>query len=254
MIRLYVAGYGFWAPGFASAQAWLRGDEVPALTTPPPSLLPVRTHARASLLTRMSCDALNQAARAAELDLSDMVCVFGSALGEMQRLQELLATPASEPLSPIRFQLSVHNSTAGLASVALGSRAPSTSVAAGADTVAGALWEVAGQLADGGTRVMMVVGDEHPPQQLGARDYLPFAAAFAFESRPTQGGLFLTPPQHAHALTADWTCPSLRALRENPCRGAALLVRALATGVPAAIALAGDAGRALTTRLDREQP
>ena len=65
MRPVYVRGCGLWTPGFADALSWCRGVADPAVRAAPGRLLSGPLHRRASSLTRMAADAVEQAASAA---------------------------------------------------------------------------------------------------------------------------------------------------------------------------------------------
>jgi hypothetical protein len=90
--------------------------------------------------------------------------VFASQHGEIHRTLGLLGDLAQgEPLSPMAFSLSVHNTASGLYSIASGNTAPSTAVAAGLDTLPMALVEAMGQL-QRHEEVMVVYAEEPLPE------------------------------------------------------------------------------------------
>ncbi len=83
--------------------------------------------------------------------------VFASRYGDAARSLALLGDLADgQPLSPTGFGLSVHNAVAALYSMARGDTANAVVVAGGRATVAAALTEAAGLLADGAPEVLVV--------------------------------------------------------------------------------------------------
>jgi hypothetical protein len=94
--------------------------------------------------------------------------VFASRHGEIHRTLGLLGDLAhNEPLSPMAFSLSVHNTASGLYSITTGNTAPSTAIAAGADTLSMAMIEAIGQL-QRHDEVMVVYAEEPLPAEYGA--------------------------------------------------------------------------------------
>jgi hypothetical protein len=91
--------------------------------------------------------------------------IFCSRHGDFRRTAGLLqAVSSGEDLSPAEFSVSVHNSLAGLLSIATGSTAGHTAIAAGPDSFACGLIEAAATLADDpGQPVLLVYYDEAPP-------------------------------------------------------------------------------------------
>ncbi|HEX7964605.1 MAG TPA: beta-ketoacyl synthase chain length factor [Gammaproteobacteria bacterium] len=118
--------------------------------------------------------------------------IFASRHGALERTLELLTALAkSEPLSPTSFSLSVHNSTAGLFSIARGDRGAATAMAAGADTLGMSLLEGANMVAEGAPGVLVCYADEKVPP--------PYAASVEAEStrHPFAVSLLLTPAAEA---------------------------------------------------------
>ncbi len=169
---LALTGWSAWASGVETPAQWRDwaagalavGDpaQVPAL-----AFIPALQRRRFSRLSRLQlqvaydCAAGNHGLRT----------IFCSRHGEIHRTHGLLAELAQgEPLSPMAFSLSVHNTGSGLYSIASGNTAPSTALAAGRDTLTMALLEAAGQLHAVDEEVMVVFADEPLPD-----DYAPFA-------------------------------------------------------------------------------
>lgn len=108
---------------------------------------------RIDRLGRMAC----QVAYWCHEPREDVPVVFASRYGDATRSLALLGDLAQgQPLSPTGFGLSVHNAVAALYSMARGDTANSVVVAAGRATVAAALTEAAGLLADGAPEVLVV--------------------------------------------------------------------------------------------------
>lgn len=256
MRPMYVAGWGFWSPGYVDAAAWHAGTADPAELVPAPSLLPRRTHARASLLTKMLCGVGAEACRAAGVLPGEVPTIYASALGETGRLLELLATPLDEQLSPLRFQLSVHNAAAGLASIASGNRGFTTSLSAGADTLCASLWEAAAWLAEHAGEVLLAVGDEGGPVALGSAGYAPLATALVLSAEHRPGRLRCSVPSPdppgsgTDAYVDAWDSAALAPLRYSPSRAGALLVRALASSQAGRVPLGGPGGQAMSVSLE----
>ncbi len=136
-------------------------------------------HGRMALHTAWSC---------AE-GLDSVQFVFASRHGDLTRTLELLtALGNKDMLSPTSFSLSVHNSTAGLFSIARGDRAAATAMAAGADTLGLCMLEGANMIADGANHVLVCYADDEPPQPY--RAYLPASDA----RLPFSISLLLTQP------------------------------------------------------------
>jgi len=111
-------------------------------------------HGRMALATAWAC---------AE-GLDTVQFVFASRHGDLTRTLELLtALGNKDMLSPTSFSLSVHNSAAGLFSIARGDRAAATAMAAGADTLGLCMLEGANMIAEGAERVLVCYADDVTP-------------------------------------------------------------------------------------------
>lgn len=96
--------------------------------------------------------------------LESVEFVFASRHGDLERTLELLtALGKDDMLSPTAFSLSVHNSTAGLFSIARGDRARATAMAAGADTLCMGILEGATMIGEGVSRVLVCYADDAVP-------------------------------------------------------------------------------------------
>jgi hypothetical protein len=92
--------------------------------------------------------------------VKDVPTIFASRHGEASRSVELLLDlVAGQPVSPTSFGLSVHNATGGLFSIARHDHASDIALAAGRSTVEHAVIEACGLLAEGESRVLLVVYD-----------------------------------------------------------------------------------------------
>jgi Beta-ketoacyl synthase, N-terminal domain len=187
-----IARWKAWAPGVTDAPAWrewLADGECPEPDTQPDvSYLPPLLRRRLDRSGRM---ALATAWPCTE-GRDSVSFVFGSRHGVLDRTLELLTALARhEALSPTVFSLSVHNSTAGLFSIARGDRGPATAMAAGADTLGLTLLEGANMVAEGADAVLVCYADDQVPAP-----YRPFVEE---ESRhlPFAVSLLLTPAKDA---------------------------------------------------------
>ncbi|HSC47624.1 MAG TPA: beta-ketoacyl synthase chain length factor, partial [Gammaproteobacteria bacterium] len=118
--------------------------------------------------------------------------VFASRHGDLDRTLELLTGLASqETLSPTVFSLSVHNSAAGLLSIARGDRGAATAMSAGPDTLGMGLLEGASLIAEGAERVLVCYADDAVPAA-----FQPYVAEHS-AYQPFSISLLLTPPADA---------------------------------------------------------
>jgi hypothetical protein len=184
----WVLGAGLWAPRFDGIGPWIEGRRATAPGEPKAAIVPPRLARRTSFLTRMAAEALGQAAAGA--DLSQVMTVYASAYGEVQTLAALLEMLHSDGiLSPARFHNSVHNTPSGHISIATANRAFSTTLAAGAETVAMGLFEALALLDDRGGEAIVVFADE-APAQIGLPPFESLAVAVRLSAQaPPSGAL-----------------------------------------------------------------
>lgn len=187
MKPVYVRGLGLWAPGYASAEAWCRGTFDPSVDAPEVGLLSGPLRRRATRLTRMAVEVLQQATSAAGCDVATVPIVWATCHGEHASAIKILGMMRSGEgkLSPTHFHNSVHNTASGYASIATGNRAPSTTLTGGVELVASTFLEAICHLEAAAENVVVVLADEllMPPfdQSDGTS---PLALAFCLSSRP----------------------------------------------------------------------
>lgn len=160
-----IARWKAWAPGVEDAsgwQSWLNSsDSSMPDSQPDVNFLPAMLRRRLDRHGRM---ALHTAWNCAD-GLDSVQFVFASRHGDLDRTLELLtALGNKDMLSPTSFSLSVHNSTAGLFSIARGDRAAATAMAAGVDTLGLCLLEGANMIAEGAEQVLVCYTDDVLPQ------------------------------------------------------------------------------------------
>jgi len=205
---------------------------------PTAALLPSRLRRRTSRLTRSIAEVLGDLAVSCGVDLSRVPVVHGSCLGEIDTTVRLLEMMNEEDgaLSPTRFHNSVHNTAPAYMSIATKNRGFSTSVAAGASTVAAAVLEALGVLCSRESEVVVVVADEPVPAPLAqGRSYEGLAVALYLSHKSGQdGGARLHGLRRAQVSGPTETTPELAA---NPCAPALDLVRACESGVRTTVGL-----------------
>lgn len=186
-----IARWRAWAPGVQNPEdwrAWLEGGlTAPADVQPDVSFLPGLLRRRLDRQGRM---ALHTAWPCAE-GLDAVQVVYASRHGALQRTMDMLvALSEDEPLSPTLFSLAVHNSTAGLFSIARGDRSAATAMGAGMDSLPMSLLEGAGMIAEGAGHVLVIYADDAAPPpysgQAGDPASLPFAISLLLT--PVTGG------------------------------------------------------------------
>ncbi len=162
-IKFHIENWAAWAPKLenkAAWQAWCAGTLNIEDTEDKPSLdfLPPMFRRRLSQLSK-SCI---QVAFDCLAGQKDVISVFASRHGEMQQLVKLItAIAGNETVSPASFSMSVHNTAAGLFSIANKNTAPSNTIAAGEHAVEAAFIEAAGILQSAKSKkVLLIIADE----------------------------------------------------------------------------------------------
>ncbi len=170
MMRVSLQGIGLYAPGLPSWQeaapvlrgetAW-QAEPVPAVAMP----LPSAERRRTSASTRAAWAAAAQALAGNESEAGGISTVFASSGGDGAILHQLCVALASaeRAVSPTHFHNSVHNAPAGYYGIALGSRAPSSSLCCHRAPFAAGLLEAAVQVHAEGRRVLLVGFDLAAP-------------------------------------------------------------------------------------------
>lgn len=129
---LTILSWSFWSPDTREPTEWRKAAGRAAVPLPDDAI-PSAHRRRMSTLSKMAVQTALEASRDARPDF----LVFCSQHGELSRTRELLKSiVAGGELSPTSFSQSVHNASAGLYTIVTSSRAPATSLAAGAGTFA----------------------------------------------------------------------------------------------------------------------
>ncbi len=249
-----VWGQGAWMVGRPSVAAVLGdGEQDAAETEPDVSTYPSRLMRATSVLTRMSAHVAAQAITAAGVDPSTIQSVFGSAFGEIAIAIEQLEMMVTDDgrISPLTFCNSVHNTSAGVFSVAKENHSMSTSLAAGELSLGYALLEAQALLDSGVPHVLVVVGDEPLPEPLHSLGRWPaFAAAWVLgREAPPGGGRSIGPVHDIAAPISDTPAE----LDDHPCRGAYALLSALHQPETKSVVLGAEDGQGLALSVYAEK-
>ncbi len=187
MKTAFVRGLGLWTPGFRDPVSWCRTDHDPEALTPEAELLTGALRRRASTLTRMSTEVLQQAVGQAGCDPSKIPSVWATAHGEHGAASAILGMMhrGEGKVSPTHFHNSVYNTASGYASIATNNRAPSTTLTGGRDLVAITFLEAFCHLEAGAPDVALVMADEplQPPFEV-TQTCVPLAVSFCLSARP----------------------------------------------------------------------
>jgi hypothetical protein len=142
--------------------------------------------------------------------------VFASRHGDTTTTIELLECLASKkPVSANQFSHSVHNTQAGLFTIATGNRRPASALAAGRDTLGCSFLEGLGVLQRlGGGSVLLVIADEPLPPVLSPfvdEPQAAYAVAFLLEPHDGPGAITLSlgddPDSGDLPVAAPWPQP-----------------------------------------------
>ncbi|QUN07700.1 beta-ketoacyl synthase chain length factor [Shewanella yunxiaonensis] len=160
-----ILSWGAWSPDYQQRQDWQQWQQANGATpvhtaVPPLQQVPSMQKRRLSRLTKMMLEAAFMAQ-----PQPDCRSVFASRHGELHRtitlLEEMLQ---QQPLSPMGFSQSVHNTASGVFGILTQDQAPSTSIAAGRNTLSQALVETWTLLVEDSKPVLLVFGDDPVPQ------------------------------------------------------------------------------------------
>lgn len=253
MKSVAIAGIGCCAPGlnnWPEAAAVLRGAAA-YVATPiviGAGILAGELRRRSGEHIRLAVQVGAEAVARAGCDPATLASVFASSESDghvTHHICEAVTCPKPQ-VSPTRFHNSVNNAPAGYWSMAVQSRAPSTSVAGFDASFAVGLIEAYTQVLVEDVPVLFVAHDIPLPAPLHAVRPLAAACAIALVLAPTRSDvprLDLAPqPAKADTALADSSLEALR--RGNPAARGLSLLRALATG-GGAVLLPSVAGSSL---------
>jgi hypothetical protein len=184
MTPLLLLGIGVLGPGlpdWPTARAILAGHrpyQAAQIALPPPAGLPPNERRRATQPTRIGLETARQALAGLRLDTRRLASVFASSDGDMDLIDRLCTDIycTHTAVSPTAFHNSVHNAVAGYWTIAVGSQAPSTSIAAWDGSLAAGLLESAAQTAATGAPVILIAYDF--PATGALAPHRPFTAPF----------------------------------------------------------------------------
>lgn len=236
---LYVESVGIAAPGLPD---WPRSIAALAGAAPyqpqpleaySPTLLPPNERRRVTQVVRLAFRSSEDALARSSIPAAALATVFASSEGDtdvVHRINVALAQSARS-LSPTDFHNSVHNAPAGYWSIAVGSKQPSTSLAAFDGTFAAALNEAAALALGDGLDVLATTYDMAMAPALVSKRPIPepFASALVLTRQRTArsiAALSLAETQEPLTMLDD---PALEALRRcNPSARALPLLQLLA--------------------------
>lgn len=241
MIDLHVHAIGLAAPGLPNwpeGAAVLRGErpcDPQPLPLHAPQLLPPNERRRATASVRQAFRAAEEAV--AGRDATQLATVFAGSDGDLTILNRICTALAahSSAISPTDFHNSVHNAAAGYWGIGIGSRAPSTTLAAYDGSFAQGLLEAGLQVVTQGQPVLLVVFDVPAPEPLLQARHLASAASCALwlDAAPGPAPLARLRLELSSEDETRLDDPTLETLRRgNPALRALPLLRAIAGAQP----------------------
>ncbi|MEZ4256442.1 MAG: beta-ketoacyl synthase chain length factor [Polyangiales bacterium] len=238
-MHAHVLGIGLWTPGYPTFENWVRRDRVETPEVPPVSIASPRLLRGTSMLTRLFVEAAAQAATIAQMPVDAVATVFGSAYGEthIALAQFEMMRTGDGLMSPHRFKNSVHNTGAGVFSIAAQNRGFTTALAAGSNTTAMALLEGFALLHDGHEQVVVCVADEPLPMNFAGKNppFEGLGVAFALRRDAGVSGALarLSSLGPSTGASAPTTLPD--SLRGNPIAPALVLAERIVARASGAI-------------------
>ncbi|GIL38202.1 beta-ketoacyl synthase chain length factor [Roseiterribacter gracilis] len=254
-MRVSIDAIGLCGPGldgWTNSAAILAGRAAYEATPPrivAPDLLPSAERRRAVPSVRLALQVGQEALQASKADVATLPTVFTSSGGDgstMHAILDTLAQPARE-MSPTQFHNSVHNAPAGYWSIATGSHAPTTSLAAHDASFGAGLLEAASQMLASNAPVLLVAYDGAYPGPLNRVRPIEGSFGVALLLAPS-GGIASLSIERVHGVPNG---PALddafleRLRTHNPAARSLSLLTAIARGVAAEVQLQETANHML---------
>ncbi|MBB6093381.1 hypothetical protein HNQ60_002259 [Povalibacter uvarum] len=239
MKSVFIEAVGIAAPGFAS---WTEARQVLAghvqyndVPLPPhqPALLPPNERRRATPAVRLAFQAAEDAMKMTQRPPADLATVFASSDADLNIIHRISTALTITPrlVSPTDFHNSVHNAAAGYWSIAVGSRAPSSTLSAYDSSFAAGLLEACLLTQIDGHDTLLVAFDLPPPEPMLAKRPIGCPAAVALVLTHERQPNSLAEIRCAATTQSEsaLTDPALEALRlRNPATRALPLLEHLA--------------------------
>jgi len=260
-MSVFIESVGIAAPGLASwsaAQGILRGDSpyVPS-TLPPhaPALLPANERRRATPTVRIAFQAAEDAIQGTSIAAAQLATVFASSDADLNIIHRISLALTQTPrlVSPTDFHNSVHNAAAGYWSIAVGSRAPSSTLSAYDFSFAAGLAEACNLVAIDRCDTLLVAFDLPPPQPLYAKRPIGCIAGVGLilTHARTERSLASLGCKQARAAITPASTPALEELRRsNPATAALPLLESLAKRQSGRVVLPRSADAGLVVDLE----
>ena len=213
-----------------------------------PVALPPNERRRLPATARVALGVGIEALRDAQVD-EDVATVFTSCGSDGEITHQICDGLARVPpeISPTRFHNSVHNAPGGYWSIALSTRAPSTSLCAFEGSFAAGLVEAAAQASTEVRTVLLVAYDLPYPAPLSSlwNVTMPFSVALVLGPRKGGGHPEIAISIARERIEADWPASVPSELRMNPAAAALPLLARLANGEAGRVVLPYHANNAV---------
>jgi Beta-ketoacyl synthase, N-terminal domain len=234
-----IESVGIAAPGligWSAAREVLQGTAayMPAdMPTYAPSLLPPNERRRASPTVRIAFQAAEDAVQGASIPAAELATVFASSDADLNIIHRISLALTQTPrlVSPTDFHNSVHNAAAGYWSIAVGSRAPSTTISAYDFSFAAGLAETCTLVEVEKRNTLLVAFDLPPPPPLYAKRPIACVAGIALvlTHSPTPRSMAKLRCAQTREAATIATTPALEELRRsNPATASVPLLQMLA--------------------------
>jgi hypothetical protein len=222
--------------GWATAKEILRGASTYAAADLPPyapALLPPNERRRATPTVRIAFQAAEDAVKSTTIPAAELATVFASSDADLNIIHRISLALTQTPrlISPTDFHNSVHNAAAGYWSIAVGARAPSTTISAYDYSFAAGLAEACMLASIERRNVLLVAFDLPPPQPLFAKRPIGCIAGVALVLTPAHTSTSIARLDCVQSTDAVTPCstPLLEELRRsNPAMAALPLLELLA--------------------------
>jgi Beta-ketoacyl synthase, N-terminal domain len=220
-----------------------------------PQLLPANERRRATPTVRIAFQAAEDAIRGISLAPAQLATVFASSDADLNIIHRISTALTQTPrlVSPTDFHNSVHNAAAGYWSIAVGARAPSSTISAYDFSFAAGLEEACNLVRIDGFDTLLVAFDLPPPQPLFAKRPIGCVAAVALilTYARTTNSLARLQCAHGQEQTSASFTPALDELRRsNPATAALPLFELLAQRRSGRVVLPRSEAATLTVELD----
>jgi len=259
---VFIEAVGLAAPGLAdwqSAIPVLRAERPYAATALPPhapALLPPNERRRASPTVRLAFQAGEDAMQTSSIAAANLATVFASSDADLNIIHRICTALTVVPrmISPTDFHNSVHNAAAGYWSIAVGARAPSTTISAHDYSFAVGLTEACGCVLIDGSDTLLVAFDLPPPEPLYQKRPIahPVAVGLVLTRTSTPNTLAGLRYRRVRSSPSTMPTPDLETLRlANPAARALPLLTQLAHRRDAEVILpvSENAGLAVELRM-----